>query len=58
MRQKRHVVRVRRSMSSGDGRRLAQRILKLRGACDNVWAIITLNGCLLEQVWAQLRMRG
>ena len=33
-----------------NGRRLAQQMLKLRAACDNVWAVITLDGCYLEQV--------
>ena len=35
-----------------NGRRLAQQMLRLRAACDNVWAVITLDGCYLEQRWA------
>ena len=48
--------RARRALPTRDGKRLAQRILKLRAACDNVWAVITLNGCLLEQVRACVRL--
>jgi len=42
--------RTRSSLSVGNGRKLAERMLKLRAKCDNVWAVITLDGCYLEQV--------
>ncbi len=42
--------RPRSSLSVGNGRKLAERMLKLRAKCDNVWAVITLDGCYLEQV--------
>lgn len=40
----------RSSLSVRDGRSLAERMLRLRAECDNVWAVITLDGCYLEQV--------
>ncbi|KAK9840823.1 hypothetical protein WJX81_007418 [Elliptochloris bilobata] len=46
------LIRTRtRSLSTSNGRRLAERILKMRAQCDNVWAVITLTGCVLEQRW-------
>ena len=39
-----------RALSTGTGARLAARILHMRAQCDNLWAVITLNGCCLEQV--------
>ena len=44
------TVAARSLLSVGDGRKLAQRILKLRAKCDNVWAVVTLNGGYVEQV--------
>ena len=41
-----------------NGRQLAQQMLKLRAACDNVWAVITLDGCYLEQVRPTPRARA
>lgn len=43
-------MRDRRALPTGNGARLAMRILRMRAQCDNVWAVITLNGCCLEQV--------
>ena len=39
-----------RALPTGTGARLAMRILHMRAQCDNLWAVITLNGCCLEQV--------
>ena len=45
------ALAVRRSsLSVGNARKMAERILKMRAKCDNVWAVITLNGTYLEQV--------
>ncbi|KAK9827963.1 hypothetical protein WJX81_002293 [Elliptochloris bilobata] len=46
------LVRTRvRALPTGDGARLAERILRMRAQCDNMWAVITLHGCCLEQRW-------